>query len=242
MASDDTMSIHSSIHEDDDYLDDDGHPHHSYTVSRLSMCSMNTNHSSYDGDGDGDGDGDDDDDDEDEHDMMIPMSCLSVDDEKERKEEFSGSRKMGWFSLPTTPSRRIGSGFGGAHLEMKEYGSENEGKGCDGWRRLKERRLEKAWEIRKYKALDDESESNKSLCMDMEEVKGCMDLGFELQHLWTVEIPSRMGSTIETDSGGNSPIANWRISSPGDDPRDVKARLKVWAQAVALASTSRFNG
>lgn len=24
----------------------------------------------------------------------------------------------------------------------------------------------------------------------------------------------------------------------GDDPKDVKARLKVWAQAVALASTS----
>lgn len=27
----------------------------------------------------------------------------------------------------------------------------------------------------------------------------------------------------------------------GDDPRDVKARLKVWAQAVALVSTSRHS-
>lgn len=27
----------------------------------------------------------------------------------------------------------------------------------------------------------------------------------------------------------------------GDDPRDVKARLKVWAQAVALASASRYS-
>ncbi|KAL4368425.1 hypothetical protein GQ457_05G001280 [Hibiscus cannabinus] len=78
---------------------------------------------------------------------------------------------------------------------------------------------------------------NRSLCMDMGEVKACRDLGFEL------EMPGRVslsGSTFDnTSSGGNSPIANWRISSPGDDPRDVKARLKVWAQAVALASTSR---
>jgi hypothetical protein len=27
----------------------------------------------------------------------------------------------------------------------------------------------------------------------------------------------------------------------GDDPKDVKARLKVWAQAVALASASRLG-
>lgn len=27
----------------------------------------------------------------------------------------------------------------------------------------------------------------------------------------------------------------------GDDPRDVKARLKVWAQAVAIASTSKYG-
>ncbi|XP_021897203.1 uncharacterized protein LOC110814145 [Carica papaya] len=82
----------------------------------------------------------------------------------------------------------------------------------------------------------------RSLCMDLEEVKACRDLGFELEHERMVEMPSRVslsGSTLETSSGGNSPIANWRISSPGDDPRDVKARLKVWAQAVALASTSR---
>lgn len=83
---------------------------------------------------------------------------------------------------------------------------------------------------------------SRSLCMDLEEVKACRDLGFELEHERMVEMPSRVSlsaSTLETSSGGNSPISNWRISSPGDDPRDVKARLKVWAQAVALASTSR---
>lgn len=110
----------------------------------------------------------------------------------------------------------------------------------------------------------------RSLCMDLEEVKACRDLGFELEHERMLEMPTRIsisGSTLDNSSGGNSPIASWRISSPGkppsatrlyflpiftphltgfptfwnpgDDPRDVKARLKVWAQAVALASTSR---
>ncbi|XP_011040011.1 PREDICTED: uncharacterized protein LOC105136395 [Populus euphratica] len=85
----------------------------------------------------------------------------------------------------------------------------------------------------------------RSLCMDLDEVKACRDLGFELEHERMLEMPGRVslsGSTLDTSSGGNSPIANWRISSPGDDPRDVKARLKVWAQAVAIASASRHGG
>ncbi|XP_039056461.1 uncharacterized protein LOC120199465 [Hibiscus syriacus] len=60
----------------------------------------------------------------------------------------------------------------------------------------------------------------RSMCMDMEEVKACRELGFELEHEHI------------------SPTATWLISGPGDDPRVVKARLKVWAQAVALVSTS----
>lgn len=63
----------------------------------------------------------------------------------------------------------------------------------------------------------------RSLCMDMEEVKACRDLGFELEHQHMLhEMPlnlSRAASTLDTNtscsSGGNSPIANWRISSPG---------------------------
>ncbi|XP_043725974.1 uncharacterized protein LOC122672579 [Telopea speciosissima] len=90
----------------------------------------------------------------------------------------------------------------------------------------------------------------RSLCMDLEEVKACRDLGFELDHermmmvdnptpgRISISVPAASTIDFDTSSGGNSPIANWRISSPGDDPRDVKARLKVWAQAVALASTS----
>ncbi|KAJ0978718.1 hypothetical protein J5N97_014260 [Dioscorea zingiberensis] len=76
--------------------------------------------------------------------------------------------------------------------------------------------------------------------MDIDEVKACRELGIELQPCdWTVGFS---GSAVETSSGGNSPIANWRISSPGDDPKDVKARLKMWAHAVALASSTSFSG
>ncbi|KAJ4956237.1 hypothetical protein NE237_013020 [Protea cynaroides] len=92
----------------------------------------------------------------------------------------------------------------------------------------------------------------RALCMDLEEVKACRDLGFELDHErmmmvdtptptpggMSITMPTASPIDFDTSSGGDSPIANWRISSPGDDPRDVKARLKVWAQAVAIASTS----
>ncbi|XP_057735176.1 uncharacterized protein LOC130950639 [Arachis stenosperma] len=56
---------------------------------------------------------------------------------------------------------------------------------------------------------------SRSLCMDMEEVKACTDLGFGFQ------IPTR-------------------LSFPGDDPREVKARLKMWAHAVAV-SASKYS-
>jgi hypothetical protein len=58
----------------------------------------------------------------------------------------------------------------------------------------------------------------RSLCMDLDEVKACRDLGFELEHERMLEMPSHLsvsGSTLDTSSGGNSPIGNWRISSPG---------------------------
>ncbi|KAK8690325.1 hypothetical protein V6N13_089018 [Hibiscus sabdariffa] len=70
----------------------------------------------------------------------------------------------------------------------------------------------------------------RTLCMDLEEVKACRDLGLDLEHERMLEMPN---------NGDNSLIASWHISSPGDDPRDVKARLKVWAQAMAFASTSK---
>lgn len=83
---------------------------------------------------------------------------------------------------------------------------------------------------------------------DLEELKGCVDLGFgfsydeipELRNtLPALELCYSMSHKFSSaaDSSSDPPpadsIANWKISSPGDHPEDVKARLKFWAQAVA---------
>uniref|UniRef100_A0A0E0KYA3 Uncharacterized protein n=1 Tax=Oryza punctata TaxID=4537 RepID=A0A0E0KYA3_ORYPU len=89
------------------------------------------------------------------------------------------------------------------------------------------------------------------VAMDMEEVRACRDLGLELPSDCTVEIqcyglsaassPTHTAASGSCSSGAASP-ASCSLSSPGaDDPMDVKARLKVWAQAVALASTTHLG-
>ncbi|KAJ4892232.1 hypothetical protein Rs2_31980 [Raphanus sativus] len=87
---------------------------------------------------------------------------------------------------------------------------------------------------------------------DLEELKGCVDLGFGFNYeeipelcntLPALELCYSMSHKFmdqdhhhhHTSSPEKieSPIASWKISSPGDSPDDVKARLKFWAQAVA---------
>ncbi|WOL04433.1 hypothetical protein Cni_G13154 [Canna indica] len=100
---------------------------------------------------------------------------------------------------------------------------------------------------------------------DLEELKGCLDLGFGFSYeeipelcntLPALELCYSMSQrfldeqqqqqhnrSLDRSSSGESmdlcaspsstPIANWKISSPGDDPDEVKARLRYWAQAVA---------
>ncbi|XP_076943412.1 uncharacterized protein LOC143613642 [Bidens hawaiensis] len=87
---------------------------------------------------------------------------------------------------------------------------------------------------------------------DLEELKGCLDLGFGFSYheipelcntLPALELCYSMSQKFlgEQQKSSESPSqpptppskANWKISNPGDDPEDVKARLKFWAQAVA---------
>ncbi|KAM7252946.1 hypothetical protein ACFE04_008665 [Oxalis oulophora] len=103
---------------------------------------------------------------------------------------------------------------------------------------------------------EDDLKRTKSLTDDdLDELKGCLDLGFGFSYeeipelcntLPALELCYSMSQKYHEDqhnnnsdvvasesSGMSSPIANWKISSPGDHPEDVKARLKYWAQAVA---------
>ncbi|KAF3330909.1 hypothetical protein FCM35_KLT04263 [Carex littledalei] len=91
---------------------------------------------------------------------------------------------------------------------------------------------------------------------DLEELKGCVDLGFGFSYeeipelcntLPALELCYSMTQRFLEESSKSAkpaavstplssspiPVANWKISSPGDDPDEVKARLKYWAQAVA---------
>ncbi|CAM0881018.1 unnamed protein product [Alopecurus aequalis] len=168
-------------------------------------------------------------------------------------------------SLPGTPERGAPSQSPWGY--SKDYASETEAAWWPGgphdMRRQHHRRqrmmrevwLDRAWQMRKQRQQlgergnvlvgkgGGESPARGGVAMDIEEVIACKDLGFDLPCDWTVEIPSYAVPNVDTgSSGGNSPASgSWRISSPGDDPKEVKARLKVWAQAVALTSASRLG-
>ncbi|KAG2623557.1 uncharacterized protein LOC120696985 [Panicum virgatum] len=86
---------------------------------------------------------------------------------------------------------------------------------------------------------------------DLEELKGCADLGFGFSYdeipelrgtLPALELCYSMSQRLLDDAHHHHnhqaadpapPVTNWKISSPGDSPDEVKARLKYWAQAVA---------
>ncbi|KAI5056551.1 hypothetical protein GOP47_0028369 [Adiantum capillus-veneris] len=87
---------------------------------------------------------------------------------------------------------------------------------------------------------------------DFTELKGCIDLGFVFpsdhvpdlrETLPALEVCyavahgaiSPVGNMEDSKplSPSSPPISPWRIASPGDQPQQVKARLRHWAQAVA---------
>ncbi|MBA0581577.1 hypothetical protein Gorai_023753, partial [Gossypium raimondii] len=103
-------------------------------------------------------------------------------------------------------------------------------------------------------AVDEEDELKRTKSLtgdDLDELKGCLDLGFGFSYeeipelcntLPALELCYSMSQKYLDDHQHHAspdttatpePVANWKISSPGDHPEDVKARLKFWAQAVA---------
>ncbi|KAF8106979.1 hypothetical protein N665_0129s0048 [Sinapis alba] len=212
MASDESMVINSSSVLDEEYDDTDDGFHYQTrqsSLSRLSICTSSFH-----------------DDDEDNFtsqpselgNFMSELSLESFDDVgaeadgeiSDGEDSDSDKESAGFYSLPTIMSRR----------RRKVNVSTG---------------LEKDNEVMNVDTLV----KKKSMKMDFEEVKACRDLRFDLEVPGRVSVSNGSNRETQTSSGSNSPIANWRISSPGDDPKEVKARLKMWAQAVALASTSR---
>lgn len=89
---------------------------------------------------------------------------------------------------------------------------------------------------------------------DFDELRGCIDLGFgfdessipnlcetlpalEVYYAVTQKLhdsPRCMSPVSQTNqSPPSSSTPSWKVASPGDDPKDVKGRLRHWAQAVA---------
>ncbi|KAJ4892491.1 Uncharacterized protein Rs2_32239 [Raphanus sativus] len=255
MASDESMLINSSLVLDEEYSDTDDGFHYQTrqsSLSRLSICTSSFH------------DNDDEDNTTSEPselgNFMSELSLESFDDMgaeadgeiSDGEDSDSDKESAGFYSLPTIMSRRRRKVNVSTGLEK-----DNEVTSVDTL--AKQRRYGHGFNFNGEERVMDgdgncyvgggEGESltvltkvkggKKSMKMGFEEVKACRDLGFVLEVPGRVSVSVGSNRETQTSSGSNSPIANWRISSPGDDPKEVKARLKMWAQAVALASTSR---
>lgn len=129
-----------------------------------------------------------------------------------------------------------------------------------------------AWERRRRQFLEQEQRKNRSVESagddltdeDLNELKGCIELGFGFKEeegqklcgtlpaldlyfavnrsLSPVSTPQSRPST-SSSSVGQSPSFgsprsesdSWKICSPGDNPQQVKTKLRHWAQAVACS-------
>ncbi|KAK8506861.1 hypothetical protein V6N13_052225 [Hibiscus sabdariffa] len=105
---------------------------------------------------------------------------------------------------------------------------------------------------------------------DLHELRGCIDLGFrfneqdchklcntlpalDLYFAVNRQLPvstghSRRSSSISSLGGSSSssasPVsepADWKICSPGENPEQVKAKLRHWAQAVACSLIQSYE-
>ncbi|XP_008791761.2 uncharacterized protein LOC103708560 [Phoenix dactylifera] len=142
------------------------------------------------------------------------------------------------------PRKSRGGGGGGVMLEGYVEAAEGVDQGSGGGDGV----------VGRTKSLTDE---------DLEELKGCLDLGFGFSYEEIPELcntlpalelcysmsqrfldgqqqqsraPEAAGDAaaeLGAAAASSAPVANWKISGPGDHPEEVKARLKYWAQAVA---------
>ncbi|CAH2038806.1 unnamed protein product [Thlaspi arvense] len=137
--------------------------------------------------------------------------------------------------------------------------------GGESWKKLERKKSQVLVEgyVETLATFDNQDDLTRSKSLtddDLEDLKGCLDLGFGFSYdeipelcntLPALELCYSMSQRFLDDKQSNTnrspesssvddspspPVANWKISSPGDNPDDVKARLKYWAQAVACTS------
>ena len=106
--------------------------------------------------------------------------------------------------------------FDGANYNWKKNGDENKTESDN----LNEDRCGESDESgggnERVRVITKPKGGRRTLCMDLEEVKACRDLGFELEHEVMLEMPCSSRLSVDTTSSdGNSPISNWPISTPG---------------------------
>ncbi|GAU11368.1 hypothetical protein TSUD_343590 [Trifolium subterraneum] len=230
MASDETMMM--STIQDEDFEDDDHTHQYHHNLSRLSvctssticgvdedvdnlasMCMSNLSIESFEADG---GDGDDADvefSDDGKDDRLLLQTGLSSGSENE-----SGS----CYSLPATPPRRR-SLIPATTVGVKDYASENE--------------------VRKETNSNDLGKSS-SRRRRRRSLRSVFERGNSWENLWDQK--KKMKEKENGVNSGESDHGVMVITRPkggnrSDDPRDVKARLKVWAQAVAIASATKYG-
>jgi hypothetical protein len=227
--------------EDDDYVEeeeDDDDWDVSKRMSRLSVAGSDGGDA--DDEDDGLRGGDDDDEEEDE----VRSDGVHGEYGSQPWSPAGNLQPPSSASLPGTPERGAPSRSPWSGQYSKDYASETEAAwrpgGAHDARRQQHRRqrmmrevwLDRAWQMRKQRRELGEAAAlvvvgkgggggespGPGVAMDLDEVRACRDLGFDLPCDWTVEIPTYAVPTVDTgSSGGNSPASgSWRISSPGE--------------------------
>ncbi|KAG0477642.1 hypothetical protein HPP92_012361 [Vanilla planifolia] len=187
---------------------------------------------------------------DDEGNDKSPPSAPDHEDEEDGKKRFEGVGEFGQpASVPGTPELVRAQRW---TLEFeRDCTSETEARSGGRRRRrlIRERDMERSWDRKWLRARDSVAASSgglegaecmvvvrpgggsgRRICMDMEEVRACRDLGLAIPRDFTVEI---LGGLSGNSSGADSPS-----STAGEDAKEMKAKLKMWARAVAFLSAA----
>ncbi|URE07054.1 hypothetical protein MUK42_08521 [Musa troglodytarum] len=77
---------------------------------------------------------------------------------------------------------------------------------------------------------------SRSISLNLDELRACHELRLELPFEdLAVGLPPGFSDMQVNTVAGDSPLVDWKINSPEEDPVKMKERIKVWVQAVALS-------